>query len=156
MRRGLPAALAVTALLGLYLWLVAARGVALLATGKPIGIGLGLGVLVLPVLGVWAVYREWSLARQVQRMADELAAQDLLVTDELPRSPGGRIDRKAALVAFEKAREEAESRPQDWVAWFNLGFAYDAGGDRRRARAALRTAAGLRRSAPSVAGGTPA
>ena len=38
-------------------------------------------------------------------MADELAAADELPVDDLPRSPGGRIDRAAAREAFEPARE---------------------------------------------------
>ena len=146
MRRGLPGAVALTALLGLYVWLVAARGIALLRTGEPVGIGLGLAVLVLPLLAMWVVFREWQLASRVQRMADVLAAAGRLPVDRLPRSAGGRIDRTAAMEAFEGARETAENRPEDWEAWYHLAFAYDAGGDRRRARAALRTAAGLRQA----------
>jgi Flp pilus assembly protein TadD len=33
-----------------------------------------------------------------------------------------------------------ESAEDDWSAWFRLGLAYDDAGDRRRARAAMRTA----------------
>ena len=144
MRRSLWGALALTVLLLLYVVAVAGRGVALIATGEPIGVGLGGAVLVLPLLGVWLVYREWRLATAVQRMADELAALGALPVDDLPRSPGGRIVRGAADAAFETARAEVEASPADWAAWFRLGFAYDASGDRRRARGALRTAARLR------------
>lgn len=140
-------ALAVTALLALYVAVVAVRGVALLRTGEPVGIGLGVGVLVLPALVVWAVAREWWLAVQVQRMADELAEAGRLPVDDLPRSPGGRIDRAAARASFEAHRTLVESSPDDWGAWYRLAFAYDAAGDRRRAREALRTAARLRRAA---------
>ena len=147
MRRGLGWAVALTALLGLYVWQVASRGVALIRTGEAVGVALGLAVLVLPVLGVWFVAQEWTLASRVQHMADVLAAEGRLPVDDLPRSPGGRIDRTAALAAFDAVREVAEERPDDWAAWFHLGFAYDAGGDRRRARAALRTAARLYREA---------
>jgi hypothetical protein len=136
---------ALTALLAVYVVVVATRGVALLRTGEPVGVALGLGVLVLPLLAVVLVVREWMLAVAVQRMADDLAATGGLPVDELPRTPSGRIDRAAAREAFETARADAEEHPEDWAARYRLGFAYDAAGDRRRARAALRLAARLRR-----------
>jgi hypothetical protein len=139
------AATALTGLLGLYVWLVAARATALIRTGEPVGIGLGIAFWVLPPLVIWLVAREWRLAIDVQRMADELAAGDELPVDDLPRSPGGRIDRAAARDAFGPARERAEAEPDDWRSWYHLAFAYDAAGDRRRARESLRTASRLHR-----------
>ena len=144
-RSSVLGAVTLTALLAIYVVVVAARGLALLATGEPVGVVLGIGVLVLPLLAVALVVREWMLAVAVQRMADELAAAGALPVDELPRSPSGRIDRAAARVAFETARADAERHPEDWAARYRLGFAYDAAGDRRRARAALRLAARMRR-----------
>ena len=140
------AAVALTGLLGLYLWLVATRATALIRTGEPVGIGLGIAFWVLPPLVIWLVAREWRLAIDVQRMADELADADELPVDDLPRSPGGRIDRAAAREAFEPARERAEAQPDDWRSWYLLAFAYDAAGDRRRARESLRTASRLHRA----------
>ena len=140
------AAVALTGLLGLYVWLVATRATALLRTGEPVGIGLGIAFWVLPPLVIWLVAREWRLAIDVQRMADELAYADELPVDDLPRSPGGRIDRAAAREAFEPARERAEAQPDDWRSWYHLAFAYDAAGDRRRARESLRTASRLHRA----------
>ena len=140
------AAVALTGLLGLYVWLVASRATALIRTGEPVGIGLGIAFWVLPPLVIWLVAREWRLAIEVQRMADELADADELPVDDLPRSPGGRIDRAAAREAFEPARERAEAQPDDWRSWYHLAFAYDAAGDRRRARESLRTASRLHRA----------
>ena len=138
-------AVALTGLLGLYVWVVATRATALVRTGEPIGVGLGIAFWILPPLVIWLVAREWRLAIDVQRMADELAAVDELPVDDLPRSPGGRIDRAAARAAFEPARELAEAEPDDWRSWYHLAFAYDAAGDRRRARESLRTASRLHR-----------
>ncbi|GGM21723.1 tetratricopeptide repeat protein [Promicromonospora citrea] len=143
--RGLPGALAVTALLALYVWQIAGRGLAMLRSGEPLLIGIGVGVLVIPLLVIGLIAREYRLAATVQRMADTLAADGELPVDDLPRSPGGRIDRAAADAAFEPRRAAVEEDPDDWRAWYNLAFAYDAAGDRGRARAALRTAAGLYR-----------
>ncbi|HEY8717188.1 hypothetical protein [Pengzhenrongella sp.] len=145
-RTPLLGALALTALLALYVTVVASRGLALIRTGEVVGVVLGAAVLLLPALAVWILVREWRLAVEVQRMADELAADGALPVDDLPRSASGRIDRAAARAAFEAPRAEAEANLDDWAAWYRLAFAYDAAGDRRRAREALRRSAGLHRA----------
>lgn len=145
MRRGLVGAVLLSALLLLYIVAVADRGAALVRTGEPVAVLLGLAVLVLPALGVWVLLREWRMAVAVQRMADELERAGRLPVDDLPRSPGGRIDRAAADEAFAVTRADVEASPEDWAAWYRLAFAYDAAGDRRRARESLRTAARLHR-----------
>ena len=139
-RTAVAGAITLTGLLAIYVWLVAARAIALIGTGKGVGIALGIAFLVLPLVVIWLIVREWMLAIDVQRMADELAAADELPVDDLPRSPGGRIDRAVARDAFDEARAAAEDAPDDWRSWYHLAFAYDAAGDRRRARASLRTA----------------
>lgn len=139
-------AVALTALLALYVWLVAVRAVALVRTGEPVAVLMGVALLVLPLLVVGLIAREWMLALEVQRMADELAAADELPVDDLPRSPGGRIDKAAARAAFEDARERVDADPDDWRVWYHVAFAYDAAGDRSRARESLRRAARLHRS----------
>lgn len=146
-RRSLLGAIALTALMGIYVWLVLTRAIALVGTGEPVGIVLGLAFAVIPLLVLWFIVQEWLLATRVQGLADELAAAGELPVDELPRSPGGRIDREAATAAFERAKERVEAEPESWKGWFHLAFAYDAAGDRRRARAALRKAVALHRSA---------
>ncbi|NLF05635.1 MAG: hypothetical protein GX593_11640 [Actinomycetales bacterium] len=145
-RRGLVPALVLTALMGVYVWLVLTRVIALLGMGEPVGIVLGLAFGILPLLVLWYIVAEWLLATRVQRLADELAATDELPVDTLPRSPGGRIDRAAASAQFETVKAQVEAEPERWQGWFNLGFAYDAAGDRRRARAALRKAVALYRA----------
>ena len=139
------AAVALTALLALYVVLVAARATALVRTGEPVAIVLGVALWVLPVVAIWFLAREWALAIDVQRMADTLAEADELPVDDLPRSPGGRVDRGAARAAFDDVRERCEAEPDDWRSWYHLAFAYDAAGDRRRARESLRHARTLYR-----------
>jgi hypothetical protein len=141
--RSLAGALAVTALLAIYAFLIVDRGVRMIGSGVPVLVGIGVAVLVLPLLVIGLVVREFYVAATAQKMADALAAAGELPVDDLPRSPGGRIDRHAADAAFGARRAEVEQSPEDWKAWYNLAFAYDAAGDRRRARAAVRHAAGL-------------
>ncbi|HKG49814.1 MAG TPA: hypothetical protein VKB14_05205 [Actinomycetales bacterium] len=119
------------------------RGALLVADGRPAAVALGVGVLLLPLVGCWAVWREVRFGLATQRLAQELAAAGLLPVDDLPRRPSGRIDRDAAMAAFEDHRHEVERRPEDWAAWYRLATAYDAAGDRRRARAAARRAIAL-------------
>lgn len=141
--RGLAGAVAVTALLALYVWQIAGRGVSMIGTGEPVLIAIGLAVLVIPLLVIVLIAREYRLATRVQQMADELAAAGELPVDDLPRSPGGRVDRAAADAAFEERRAAVEQDPDDWRAWYHLAFAYDASGDRRRARETLRKASSM-------------
>src|SRR5699024_11169217 len=75
-----------------------------------------------------------------------LETEGKLPEDTLPRVRG-RIDREAADREFEIYRAETESDPDNWRSWYRLGLAYDAAGDRKRARAALRDAITMFRSA---------
>jgi tetratricopeptide (TPR) repeat protein len=146
--KAIVGAVLVTALLALYVWQVAGRAAGLVRTGEPAAMAIGAGVLILPLLVVGLVGREFLLAGTVQRMADELAGSGRLPVDDLPRSPGGRIDRSAADEAFGPYRAAVEAEPESWEAWYHLAFAYDASGDRKRAREALRSAARLYRARP--------
>ncbi len=85
--RRLGAPLLVTALLGIYLVALGWRAVVLLRTGEPVAVALGLAILVLPVVAVAFLAREWLLAVRVQAMADELAATGDLPVDDLPQLP---------------------------------------------------------------------
>jgi len=119
------------------------RGLLLIGSGRPAAVALGIGVLLLPLLSAWAVARELSFGRASERLARELAAEGGLVVDDLPRRPSGRVDRAAADAAFEPLRLQTEQAPHDWRTWYRLATAYDAAGDRRRARAAVRRAVAL-------------
>lgn len=123
-----------------YAALLGWRGVLLIGTGDPVAIGLGAAVLVIPIVGVYLVWRELQFGRQTEALARELAESGGLPVDDLPRRPSGRIDRAAADAAFTKYKQEAEAAPDDWRVWFRLSTAYDAAGDRKRARSTMRTA----------------
>jgi cytochrome c-type biogenesis protein CcmH/NrfG len=130
------------------------RGVLLMADGRPAAVALGVGVVLLPLLAGYAVWREVGFGFGAQHLAAELAARGELPVDDLPRRPSGRVDRAAADAAFEQFRMQAQASPDDWAAWFRLGTAYDAAGDRRRARAAVRHALELHGSSTSGGSGS--
>ncbi|AIJ22559.1 MULTISPECIES: membrane protein [Amycolatopsis] len=137
-------ALVMTAALVVYLVLLGARGVELIATGTGVGIALGVGVLVLPLLGLWMVVATWRSGTRIQHLARRLDAEGGLPdVADLPRRPSGRVDRAAADAWFEERRAELEQHPEDWRYWYRLAHAYDLAGDRRRARATMRKALDL-------------
>lgn len=133
-------ALVIAAVFVAYAVLLGWRGVLLIGTGDPVAVGLGVAVLVIPVVGAYLVWREIQFGRQTESLARELAESGGLPVDDLPRRPSGRIDRDAADAAFAQYKAEAEAAPDDWRVWFRLSTAYDAAGDRKRARASMRTA----------------
>ncbi|MCG3752790.1 MULTISPECIES: tetratricopeptide repeat protein [Amycolatopsis] len=134
-------ALLMTAALVVYLVLLADRAVALLQTGTPAGIALGIGVFLLPLLGVWIVVVTWRSGMQIQRLSRRLDAEGGLPdVSDLPRRPSGRVDRDAADAWFDERRAEVEADQENWRPWYRLAYAYDIAGDRRRARATMRKA----------------
>jgi len=144
--RTLAMPLAVTLLAAIFVYLIGGRVVALMRTGEPVAVVLGGAIGVVALIALGAIVKEWLFASRVSRMSNEMFEQGTLIADDLPRSPGGRIDRAAADEQFDRLREVVELDQESWQAWFNLGFAYDAAGDRKRARAALRKADALRRT----------
>ncbi|THG32301.1 hypothetical protein [Naasia lichenicola] len=134
-----------TVLLGLYLALLGQRGVLFIASGQPIAVVLGIFLFVLPVLGLWALIRELLFGTRSAALISRLDAEGGLPVDDLPKRPSGRPDRASADAQFPIYKERVERQPEDWRSWLLLGLAYDASGDRRRARQAVRNAIALSR-----------
>jgi hypothetical protein len=138
-------ALVMAALLVVYLALVGWRAVQFMQTGEPVAVVMGVALLVLPVIAAWALWRELAFGVRSQALVRRLEEEDGLDLG-VPLLPSGRPDRAAAAAAFPAFREAAEADPGSWRAWLRLGLAYDAAGDRRRARGAVRRAIELERS----------
>ena len=132
-------------LLAIYLVLVGWRAVQFVATGEPVAVGIGIALIVLPVIAAWALWREIAFGVRSQALMRRLEAEDGLDLG-IPTTPNGRAERAGADAAFPAFREAAEAEPDSWRAWLRLGLAYDAAGDRRRARSAVRRAITLERS----------
>jgi len=121
------------------------RGVLLVADGRPVAVAFGLALLVFPVVGLAAVGAEIRFGLRSARLAGRLADEGGLPPDELPRTPSGRVVRAAADADFDRWRVDVTASPADWRVWYRLALAYDAAGDRRRARGATRQAIALAR-----------
>ena len=133
------------ALLALYIVLVGQRAWLLIASGDPIGVTMGIALIVLPVIAAWAIWRELAFGMRSQAIVQRLDEEGGLDLG-LPLLPSGRPERAAAAAAFDGFRADAEADPESWRAWLRLGLAYDAAGDRRRARRAVRKAIELERA----------
>ena len=128
------------ALLALYIGLVGQRAWLLLASGEPVAVTMGVALVVLPVLAAWALGRELWFGVRAERIGRRLEAEGGLPQEEVAVRPSGRVLREEADALFPAYRADVEARPDDWRAWYRLGLAYDAAGDRRRARGAVRQA----------------
>ena len=110
-------ALVMAGAFAVYAVLVAWRGWDFIMSGEPVAIGLGLAVLLLPLLAGWLVWREVSFGFHMQEL-------------------GERIE-----IADERSMEEriaaAQADPNDWQAWYWAGVSLLEAGDKKQARAAL-------------------
>jgi hypothetical protein len=132
-----------TVLLLLYVVLAGQRAVVLLTSAEPVAIAMGVALLVLPLLALWAIGRELWFGVRAQQLGERLDAEGGFPDEDLPVRPSGRIEREDGDALFPRYRADVEEHPEDWRARYRLALAYDAAGDRRRARAAVRTAVRL-------------
>ncbi|MFJ8546239.1 hypothetical protein ACIRFH_30415 [Streptomyces sp. NPDC093586] len=131
------------AVLVFYFVLVGSRGVMLIEAGTPLTVTLGVAVLVLPVIGLWFLWKNTQFVRRANQLAAELDAEGGLPVDELKRTPSGRIDRDSADEVFARRKAETEAAPDDWRSWFRLAVAYQDARDTPRARKAMQRAIAL-------------
>lgn len=137
-------------LLGLYLVFVGNYALLLINSESGIAKALGVALGILPLLGAWALISDLVFVIRGERLVKQLGDEGGLPVDDLPRMPSGRPDPVAADAEFPKYQAEVEGAPESWRAWLRLGLAYDASGDRRRARWATRKAIALERSSATA------
>ncbi|POX63706.1 hypothetical protein C3492_08095 [Streptomyces sp. Ru62] len=136
------------AVLVFYFVLVGSRGVMLIQSGTVVTVTFGVAVLVLPLIGLWFLWKNTQFVRKANQLAAELDAEGGLPVDELKRLPSGRIDRDSADEVFAKRKSETEASPDDWRCWFRLAVAYHDARDTPRARKAMQRAIALHDGKP--------
>ncbi|MFD8677065.1 hypothetical protein ACFV1A_28825 [Streptomyces seoulensis] len=135
--------LVTAAVLVFYFVLVGSRGVMLIQSGTLLTVTFGVAVLILPVIGIWFLWKNTQFVRRANQLAAELEAEGGLPVDELRRTPDGRIDRDSADEVFARRRAETEAAPDDWRSWFRLAVAYHDARDTPRARKTMQRAIAL-------------
>ena len=117
------------------------RGVVLLAEPNLSIQLMGLAIIVLPVFAIWSIVVELRFGFRAQKLAKRLADEgfpELAV--EL--RPSGKATKESAASEFSRISAEIQAE-ETWQLWFRLGEAYDANGDRKRARQSIRKAIAL-------------
>jgi hypothetical protein len=132
--------------LALYIVVVGQRAVLMLTTGEPIAIAIGVALLVMPLIGAWALIREMQFGLAADRLGKALDAEGGMPPAESELTPSGRLAREDAGPMVARYTAEAEAAPEDWRARFRLGVVQDAAGRRKDARASIREAIRLSRS----------
>ncbi|WP_063066243.1 hypothetical protein [Nocardia violaceofusca] len=132
--------------LAFYFLLLGRIAIELLTSGKAAAVAMGVGVLILPILGVWVMATSIRAALAHQHLARRIHDEGLeLDVSELPRRPSGRLEKAAADELFEQVKKEWEADPDNWRTNYRAARAYDYAGDRSRARDIMRRAVELER-----------
>lgn len=100
-----------------YAVLVAWRGWDFIASGDPVAVGLGLAVLLLPLIAVVLVWRELRFGFRMEELGKRVEF----------------VDERT----LEQRIEDAQADPNDWLTWYWVGIGYFDAGDKKQARAAL-------------------
>ncbi|HWV49941.1 MAG TPA: hypothetical protein VN035_10845 [Microbacterium sp.] len=111
-----------------------------ISTGEPIAIAMGAALIVLPLIGVWALVREIQFGVSADRLGRRLDAEGGMPEAETELTPSGRIAKEDAEGIVSRYRAAAEEAPDDWRAQYRLGVVLDAAGRRKDARAGIREA----------------
>lgn len=139
------AGLGMAGLLLIYLVFIVQYALILVSVDEPVAKAMGIALIVLPIVGAWALAAELIFGFRAERLLTVLKKEGGLPVDDLPRLASGRPDPKAADEQFPIYQAEVEADPESWRAWYRLGLAYDASADRKRARWATREAIRLER-----------
>jgi hypothetical protein len=124
-----------------YFLLLGRIAMAFITSGNAPAIGLGLALMILPMIGIWVMVSTLRAGLAHQRLSRIVKEEGMeLDVSSLPRTPSGRIQRDAADALFETVRDELDSDPDNWRRWYRLARAYDYAGDRGRARETMRKA----------------
>jgi hypothetical protein len=135
-----------TGLLGVYLTLVGERSLALVFSSEPVGVAIGSLMLFLPAVAAWGIFLELRFGLRIEKLGEVLKSENSWPRFEFELRPSGRPTKESAEAIFGRYREMVEADESNWRSWFALGLAYDAAGDRPRARKAMRQAIALGRT----------
>lgn len=133
-------AVVMSALVVMYFALLGQQGYLFITQPSPVSKVMGFFILILPLFGAWGIYRELRFGLAIEKLGKTLEAEGAWPRFEFSVMPSGRANKAEAMLEFDKYRDEASNNPDNWRSWFALGLIYDACGDRKRARGAMRKA----------------
>lgn len=128
--------------LALYVAVTVWLAVMFFSAGTAVSIAMGVGLILLALIGGWALIREVVFGLSADRLGRTLDAEVGMPEAPVSRLPSGRLRREDVdplLTRYAVADED------DWRAHYRLGVVQDAAGRRREARASIRRAITLAR-----------
>lgn len=131
------------ALLSIYLVVLSKWALEMILIGTALSVTFGVLVFAFPVLGAYSIYRELRFGLKVEAMGKQLEAAGEWPVFQLVLRPSGRPTKESADENFKVFAALAEKEPNNWKNLFALSLAYDACGDRPRARKAMAEAMAL-------------
>ncbi|MDQ0645245.1 hypothetical protein [Microbacterium murale] len=135
----------IAAALVLYFVLMGQKAILFIGSGDPVGIAMGIALIVLPLIGVWALVREIQFGVHAEKLGTKLDAEGGMPEAETELTPSGRIAKKDAEPLIQRYTSDTDAAPDDWRARYRLGVVQDAAGHRKDARASIRAAIRLAR-----------
>lgn len=133
-------AVVMAALVLMYVALLGQKGYLFLLEANPVAKVIGGSILVIPGVGAWAIYRELRFGLAIERLGKLLENEGNWPRFRFGVLPSGRANKAEALQEFQEYKDAALADENNWRKWFALGLIYDACGDRKRARSAMRQA----------------
>lgn len=118
-----------------------------LISGEPVGIAMGAALIVLPLIGAWALIREIQFGIQADRLGTRLNDEGGMPVVEAELTPSGRLAKADAEPLVQRYAAESAESDRDWRARYRLGVVQDAAGRRKDARASIREAIRLAKTA---------
>lgn len=133
----------IAAALILYFVLMGQKAILFIVSGEPVGVGMGIAMIVLPLIGVWAMVSEIRFGVQAERLGTRLDAEGGMPAAETELTPNGRLAKADADPLVQRYLADADAAGDDWRARYRLGVVQDAAGRRKDARASIRAAISL-------------
>jgi len=133
-------AVVMAALVLMYVALLGQKGYLFLLEANPVAKVIGGSILVIPFVGAWAIYRELRFGLAIEKLGKLLENEGNWPRFRFGVQPSGRANKAEALQEFQEYKDAALADEDNWRKWFALGLIYDACGDRKRARSAMRQA----------------
>jgi hypothetical protein len=139
-----------SALLAVYIGFALYRVVVLFMSASIVAALMGIGLLVLSLIAIWALVRELIFGYHANRLTRRLEAENELPEDGLSAGWNGMPSREDARSVLPRYEAAVETDENSWRAWQRLGIVRRAAGDNGQARFAIRRAISLERSAESA------
>lgn len=128
-----------------YVFLLSNTGFTLLGMSSGVAKAMGALILVFPVFAIWLTIMEFRFGWRLEKLSKQIEAAGTWPELNFEFRPSGRATKESAANVFGEYAKKVAADEGNYLNWFALGLAYDAAGDRRRARAAMRRALKLSR-----------